>query len=1228
MSSEFVDLGFVDTGFVSSVLSIDPHQHWTDFREYRRGRLPSDWTERWTTGGASLIEGGTYDMQHRSVLQLNGLSTVATRLGLSWNAVDNDTGIANQEVLIRLRPLASTANNYGAIPVLRGSGSAGTENCYRVVLFDNGTWQLSKFVAGVSTVLSTCTRSFLSGSIYWVRFRANGTTIQARVWNDGDVEPSTWVSDAVSITTLTDASIATGWVGVHLPGSSSCRTEIQYFEVVTNGGSSIGQSGVSDPLDKWLSEPDEDLEMTVRFEYYNPLSDVVESIWFSSHGRSTSPSDYPQSTDMDAVLADPGSLAYKLEADNQFAGVIIPSLSPLKLNNLPSYPGGPGPLDLWPTYSFYGRPVEIRLGRRWLYRPTVSTDGVLNPHRRFEIIGCAVTAQEPDVGTDQVSIQISSPVKLLSDTVPVYHNVGIPTGIKSLSTSGWLSIPASTSYNLTSFAIYTRIFVPAGGIAGTGYASFTRCRDAGSLDQWNIAVYHASSSTSPHNLWVSSYNATGTLLLSYTLLFTPYYGRWVDVVLGIDGSNRWYLLVDGQRVTGGTLAANPRTNAGSTVNLLRTSVSGCTCDHRIESFVSEDEALSRFSTRREPDPITISMHRCDDSLGSTVTDYALLANHGTLQGTDAVDRSWVATYLGAEQLVGLPMPLSAGVVYHAPTQPIDSVRELFRYNDRVRTTGSTVEIRAKGLILTGGGTNYSEPTDGPGTVDIVGASDQPVTFGLKSTSTTPEDVRTHIVQTVRDDLVTRGVLSASNADLDSFSALRQLLPMRGGYHYDQPPTVSDLLTGILAPLGGYFSLDHSGRLSVGSLLPPVNPGPYGQESLLEFLGYPNRGVTFGPSSTYALNNGTTWGLMCWVKLHRLPIDKSATLGTYFPTGQTLIDRVDPSTASGYYLGFDGRTGEIVFGAPGVTVTTGSGGSTTDAGNHYTRRFYNWQPETWYLITTLQDGNTRKILIDPLGLADNAAPPFDFTTGSLTVPTNAPLRIGHGPQGSLVGSISYAAGYSNVDTDTQRLHWKAGRPVLATETTLRWLATLTDGNGSDTPYDSKNLRYGRVEGCRWSPRLLLDFRSAAGPTFPGIRRSIPAWKVIGTYKTNLSPLSGADVVASVSASDRIAIGQPYLSESSSSQTTQANYLNSRLVNLPTPLLSATDSDTVVSMIRGRLSTDRRLADALNWYRESIKLSPTDEVVIYDDRFAANGRPARVATLAARLGDLRGDVGTWG
>jgi len=1211
----------------------------TDFREYRRGRKPDDWSAPHSAEAGIRVEGVAQEPATRNFLSMNpGLAAAAaTERTLKWDVVGSP---ADAEVLALMRPTVRGNNGAASFVgtlVLRGGGTAAAANGYRAILGPGvSQFRVDKIVAGTATVLGTPTKTFIVGAYYWVRFQVTGTTVRARTWALGETEPGSW---DVSVT---DSSLTSGWVGARA-GFADEAWECPYFAVGTDGSAAAAESAMPVGMESWIKTLSDDVEVTARFEYFDPASASIKSWWESTHARDCGPTDFPANVTMRGLLLDPGNIASRVEADANLAGLVLPERGSILLKNEPVTPGGAGPLDSWPEYSFVGRPVELRIGRRWLTKPTATSQGVLSPHRRFELLGAAIARTEPDVGQQRASLPLDGPARMLADRLPGRRYIGIQTGFKALSASGYVNIPSSGSYAVTSFAVYVRGVIPVAGIPGAGASWFSRRYLGGSEYQWSIMILGATHAT-PNQVQFSCHAADNSLLVSLLHSAAMNDGLPHDYVFAIKDQTRWYAMIDGVVVGSGVPTKSVKT-AATAVELARVAPGMLVLDHRFEAYVPEEEARSRFAARLAPDVYSSSMHRCDDDSGTTITDYATLANHGSAVGSAGVDWQWEPSYLGSADLAGVPMPISGGTVFHLPADPIDPTDEIFRFSDRARTTGTALVTRAKGLTLATPA-NYSEPASGAGCVDVVGASDQPITVQLDPAAGT-EDTRIHVPRLLRDELISRGGASSKTCDRESFDALRTLLPFRGGFYFKEPPLVEEFLA-LLGQMGAHYGLDRSGRIYTDTVLPPVNPGPYGNEPLLEFLGYPNRGVTFGPNAAWSLTQGGSnpwFGLAAWIRPSRVPpLDRSAVLGTYFPTGQTIVDYVNG--AAGYYLGIDGRNGDLIFGAPGITIS----------GRHYTACPMVWEAGAYYFVIGYQDANSRSITVikggtfggpfagafySPLVTSKSENP----TSGTLSVPTGAPLRIGHGPQGSFHGVISCVVGSSvglhytdfqggtanggtPADPDIGADRWTQANVGASQWSNTQYAIQLTDGVG-DTVACSKTGLVGIVEGARWCPRMTFDFRTIAVPQLPAVRRPVPAWRTEARYRQNHQPLVGANVAAGVSAADRVALGQAYLSEPDPSGDVQNNYLNSLDNVLLTPLTVDADAGAVASALRTRLATTRRLVDVDDWTRDAFMLHVGDEVLVYHPRFGlSSGRPMRVAALAAALSKLSAEIKTWG
>lgn len=200
----------------------------TSFDSYTADVQPSDWTARWVTASNTWATRSKASTEGGKVLENTG--TVDGRHLLSWDTVDADANRANAEVLARVRSSSTLVNQLRL--VVRGSGSAASEAGYMVEIPSSttGDMRVSKLVSGTQTNLGTAyTFTFVANTWYYVRFRANGTSLKARVWKDGEPEPTVWQID------ITDSSVtAAGWIGVGNLESTGTR-DCDWFSIGTNG---------------------------------------------------------------------------------------------------------------------------------------------------------------------------------------------------------------------------------------------------------------------------------------------------------------------------------------------------------------------------------------------------------------------------------------------------------------------------------------------------------------------------------------------------------------------------------------------------------------------------------------------------------------------------------------------------------------------------------------------------------------------------------------------------------------------------------------------------------------------------------------------------------------------------------------------------------------------------------------------------------------------------------
>lgn len=179
----------------------------TSFGTDTPGSPPANWTQRWTTTGSTWSVIASAPTTQGQYLQ-HTRTTTAYRL-LSWNDVDADANRDNSEIFTRWRTSAATSA-YQVWLILRGSGSAGSETGYVFYNISDTQFRVSSLSAGTLTTIATFSFTTANNIFYGLRFRVNGTSIKARVWNSQiDPEPATWNVDT------TNAAIGgVGWVGV------------------------------------------------------------------------------------------------------------------------------------------------------------------------------------------------------------------------------------------------------------------------------------------------------------------------------------------------------------------------------------------------------------------------------------------------------------------------------------------------------------------------------------------------------------------------------------------------------------------------------------------------------------------------------------------------------------------------------------------------------------------------------------------------------------------------------------------------------------------------------------------------------------------------------------------------------------------------------------------------------------------------------------------------------
>lgn len=193
---------------------------------------PSGMTERWTTSNSDwFVKAKVPSCPGGKVLEHTGFGT-AQRL-LSLDAVDSDVNRENCEIFALVDTASVLADNIRM--VIGGSGGTSTETGYLAVLSTTSIILYSA-ASGSFTQIGTAPFTLVANKIYGFKFRTNGTSIQARVWDFyAESEPGTWPVSGTG-------TAADGWCGI---GCFNNGTTNWYFVSIATNGETAAMPSIS-----------------------------------------------------------------------------------------------------------------------------------------------------------------------------------------------------------------------------------------------------------------------------------------------------------------------------------------------------------------------------------------------------------------------------------------------------------------------------------------------------------------------------------------------------------------------------------------------------------------------------------------------------------------------------------------------------------------------------------------------------------------------------------------------------------------------------------------------------------------------------------------------------------------------------------------------------------------------------------------------------------------------
>ncbi|MFL5541698.1 MAG: hypothetical protein ACJ8J0_22120 [Longimicrobiaceae bacterium] len=197
--------GLADSAVVVVVPPPPSTVYSTQFAGGTAGAAPAGWTATSAPGNVAwTVEDLAAAGDGRA---LGAVATSTARHILRADAIPGSA--ATQEVLVKMKFAAG--NTYGPGVAVRHTMSGSAESAYVLYFRPNaGDIEMDRFLNGGWAWLGSTGFASSPGTWYWIRFRAEGNVLRARVWADGAAEPAGWML------TVTDGALATGSVGVYV----------------------------------------------------------------------------------------------------------------------------------------------------------------------------------------------------------------------------------------------------------------------------------------------------------------------------------------------------------------------------------------------------------------------------------------------------------------------------------------------------------------------------------------------------------------------------------------------------------------------------------------------------------------------------------------------------------------------------------------------------------------------------------------------------------------------------------------------------------------------------------------------------------------------------------------------------------------------------------------------------------------------------------------------------
>jgi|CXWL01.1.fsa_nt_gi hypothetical protein len=945
-------------------------------------------------------------------------------------------------------------------------------------------------------------------------------------------------------------------------------------------------------LDDVIIDREAPLEWTLELAALDPVSGSLVTLWLSTAPRVTSDTDTPAGIRFLLGLR-PGSISEVLSADVLYAGSGDLGRRTVRAE-VDRDETGAGTLDSWRSLRFAGQRAVLRFG------------ALSAPHSEFAVRWTGIVEREPAIDAlglgDTWEWSVYSITDRLAETVRHQRLVGVHTGARGDGVYT-LEAPHHVAYERTSFTVAGRFrFAPL--LVGSAVAPVLLEHQTVGTNRQMFVTLGAGSGASAGRVRVQvSIGGVSVLLHESPTRYDDSADHWYGWALR--DKIRSSLVIDGNEVSVTVPSGSVPTAVAAPVKMLRTSL-GLQSDVRIYGRPLDLAELRAEMATADADghQDLVAWWRLDDGLGNTAADSSPTNNAATAVGGNAI---WEPTDLGGPELAGQPVPIVFGSPRHAPALRVDPLRDRYRHADAA-TNPLIPSIRGQALP----GTDYTQPA--PGVIAFVNTPADPVSVEYQFP---PYPAGWPRVRGLVEGLLARKGPRSPSLHSGAGPVLDWLAPFRAGVAYTDPPLLRDALSAVLGSLGLHYREGRTGELVVGTLSPPLLPGPWDPwAAVVEFLGWPTSGVTLpGVFSGSSSSHTVAW----WIRPQALTEDPQwGSVLVLPPEGPRFVDC--RAGAGGFALGVNRVPGSSI-GAPfweqtGAFDSTGAEALTGDDV---------LVPNVWQMLVGVYDAGgakpTRQLWVVTLGGgARPVTKPVEVVTGGSSA-SGASLTLGANWLGGMGRGIVWPRALAEAEI--------VALATAAPAAPFTLDVPLSEGIGAAVkPVTPTGTAGGTLAGFRWAPRLRIDLDLRGDVQFVPGRPLVPAWRTEVRYGRNYRPLSDQDVVGSVPYARRLFLTTPYRVVADDRPEIRDLEPAAREVLLDTPLLRRRDAAAVLAGMLRRFASGRSAAEVHGLNRDGLLLEPCDELVVLETA-GRWGLPAsyRVTGISADYDAMAHSVNLW-